>query len=57
MSPRRTAYAAVFAISRLYMPITATAVVETPGGSFTQPLLRWHSITQSSWRWDNLLEE
>jgi len=52
-----TAYAAVFAISRLYMPITATAVVETPGGSFTQPLLRWHSITQSSWSWDNLLEE
>ena len=35
----------------------ATTVVETPGGSFTQPLLRWHSITQSSWSWDNLLEE
>lgn len=50
-------YTARFQIDHYLTPITCTALLETEAGAYTQPILRWTSIGEAGWRWDNLLAE
>jgi len=51
-----TVYSGNFSIKTYKAPYTVTALLETPGGTYTQPLVRWTSIGQYSWNWEPLWE-
>ena len=51
-----TVYSGDFSVKTYRAPYTVTALIETPGGTYTQPLVRWNSIGRHSWSWDALWE-